>query len=335
MTTAALLAYTLGLLAAGIALWAYALLIGLRWVGQNDSTLLGCLKFSIVVQVVITAGLLGLMAATGLSPGVLLASSILVAVALPILAVARTYGLSMPKAAAAWFPTLLSSLLLLGLSSFVTKPYFVEFYSMPTNSMAPTVLGRCEVRACPECGAPAYCCPKEDTRPTPLDRVAICEQFHTAGAATIPTSERSGDCIVVFKTLRPRRWDLVAFRSPPNEGTIFIKRLVGMPGETVTIVEGQVHADGEALTPPDHLRGLEYVTTFPGGHQAPWGTPESPAVLGEDEYFVLGDFSTMSLDSRFGQQGAPGREPYALPASNLVGVTTHIYWPPDRWRCFR
>ncbi|CAN0366116.1 unnamed protein product, partial [Ectocarpus sp. 4 AP-2014] len=106
-------------------------------------------------------------------------------------------------------------------------------------------------------------------------------------------------------------------------------------GETITIAGGQVHADGKALTPPDHLKGLEYVTTLPGGLRAPWGTPESPAVLGEDEYFVLGDFSTRSLDARFWQQGAPGREPYALPASNLVGVTTHIYWPPDRWRCFR
>ncbi|CAN0356919.1 unnamed protein product, partial [Ectocarpus sp. 4 AP-2014] len=216
MTTAALFAYTLGLLAAGIALWAYALLLGLRWVGQSDSTLLGCLKFTTIVHVVITAGLLGLMAATGLSPGVLSACSMLFPVALPILAVTRTYGLSMPKAAAAWLPTLLSSFLLLGLNSFVTKPYFVEFYSMPTNSMAPTFLGRCEVHACPECGAPAYCSPKENPRPSPLDGLAICEQFHTARVGAAPATERSGDRFVVFKTLHPRRWDLVAFRVPSN-----------------------------------------------------------------------------------------------------------------------
>jgi hypothetical protein len=59
------------------------------------------------------------------------------------------------------------------------------------------------------------------------------------------------------------------------------------------------------------------------------------ARLGEDEYFVLGDFSAMSKDSRLWGEGAPGHHPFAVPESHLRGVVTHIYWPPDRWRILR
>ena len=60
-----------------------------------------------------------------------------------------------------------------------------------------------------------------------------------------------------------------------------------------------------------------------------------PAKLGDDEYFVLGDFSPQAKDSRLWREGAPGHTPYAVPASHIRGVVTHIYWPPKRWRILR
>ena len=48
---------------------------------------------------------------------------------------------------------------------------------------------------------------------------------------------------------------------------------------------------------------------------------------------MLGDFSA-GMDSRSGR-GAPGHPPYAVPESYLIGVVTHIYWPPSRWRVLR
>ena len=55
-------------------------------------------------------------------------------------------------------------------------------------------------------------------------------------------------------------------------------------------------------------------------------------MLADDEYFVLGDFTWRSVDSRFWEEGAVGHNPYAVPESHLHGVVTHIIWPPSRWR---
>lgn len=56
-----------------------------------------------------------------------------------------------------------------------------------------------------------------------------------------------------------------------------------------------------------------------------WGLKNRPALLGKDEYFVLGDFSVQSNDSRFWQQGASGHNPFAVPESHMKGVVTHTY----------
>ena len=120
-----------------------------------------------------------------------------------------------------------------------------------------------------------------------------------------------------------------------------VKRLVGLPGETVVIKDGAVWIDGRKLDPPLPLKGLNYVTEMPNpeNDMPPIpilaGTPDRPAVLGADEYFVLGDFSPQSLDSRLFKKGAPGHPPYAVPESYIIGVVTHIYWPPSRWRILR
>ena len=119
-----------------------------------------------------------------------------------------------------------------------------------------------------------------------------------------------------------------------------MKRLVDLPGETVVIKDGAVWINGQKLDPPASLNGLEYVTEIPRApHMPPLevfaGTPDTPAVLGKGEYFVLGDFSLQSSDSRLWEKGAEGHPPYAVPESNIIGVATHIYWPSSRWRILR
>jgi signal peptidase I len=150
-----------------------------------------------------------------------------------------------------------------------------------------------------------------------------------------PRSEEVGDRVLVIKSIHPQRWDIIVFRSPEDPTTCFCHRLLGLPGETVTLRDGAVWIDGKKQTPPELCRGIEYLDLFQGSLTPLWGSEERPAKLGPDEYFVLGDFSACSKDSRLWEKGAPGHPPYAVPAANIVGVVTHIYWPPERCRALR
>jgi signal peptidase I len=171
----------------------------------------------------------------------------------------------------------------------------------------------------------------------------ICsDERRSCEVANPPKEEYTGDRILVAKFLHPQRWDVVAFRGPEDPKINYCKRLVGLPGETVTIHDGAVWIDGKKLTPPDSCQGIEYLDRMEGWPEELWGNPEDfwgnaakPAKLGPDEYFVLGDFSANAKDSRLWQKGAPGHPPYAVPESYIIGVVTHIYWPPSRWQVLR
>ena len=164
----------------------------------------------------------------------------------------------------------------------------------------------------------------------------ICsDNFHVTQPTDRGDKVFSADRFLVAKFLRPQRWDLVMFRYPEDPSVLYVKRLVGLPGEEITIKDGQIWANGEMLTPPDSIRGIKYISEVTDRYRELWGSPDHPAKLADDEYFVLGDFSRESKDSRWWKRGAPGHNPFAVPESHLSGVVTHIYWPPSRWRTFR
>ena len=119
----------------------------------------------------------------------------------------------------------------------------------------------------------------------------------------------AGDRLLVDRTafaLRdPRRWEVVVFRSPVDESELCVKRIVGLPGETVALAGGDVLINGERIAVPHDLRyGVRY-----GDHdklREGWR-------LGPEEYFVLGDNAEISVDSRNWPTGP------ALDAKLLVG----------------
>ena len=163
----------------------------------------------------------------------------------------------------------------------------------------------------------------------------ICRNFHVNQVTDVGQQAFAGDRFLVAKFLAPKRWDIVVFRYPENPATLYVMRLVGLPGETIHIEGGAVWANGNRLEVPDSLRGIEYLSALPAWHTDLWGSKDRPAVLAKDEYFVLGDFSPQSKDSRLWEQGASGHNPFAVPASHMRGVVTHIYWPRQRWRILR
>lgn len=217
--------------------------------------------------------------------------------------------------------------------------YVAEPFVNTANNMAPTLLGEHVVGVCPECGAPLVGSPiDESSQFNRGPHGMICENFHISKIEDVDDEVLPADRVLVNKLLTPQRWDVVVFRFPQDPSALYMKRLIGLPGETITIEDGAIVVDGERLTPPEHLEGLEYWSYYderqrPG--EETWGHPDRPAVLGEGEYFVLGDFTARSNDSRHWQVGALGHPPYAVPESHLYGVVTHIYWPLSRWRVLR
>jgi signal peptidase I len=212
-----------------------------------------------------------------------------------------------------------------------------ESFVIPTNSMAPTLLGNHWEAPCPKCGEPAYGSPAEAEFSFPPNGVSmVCsKELTTVYVKTPPKRSGGGDRILVCKFLKPRRWDLVVFRLPSDPTVTYLKRLVGLPGEKVEIRDGAVWINGERMEPPDSIRGIHYTPTIEGRGQTVSGPGSHPVTLGDDEYFVLGDFVSAAFDSRLWTEGAKGHPPYAVPESNILGTVINIYWPMSRWRSFR
>ena len=262
--------------------------------------------------------------------------SIAVVVATCLL-IARVFDTTFGQAFRAWLLTLIPMSAYAAILVLVVRPCVLEAFTMPTNSMAPTLVGRHWVSVCPTCGKPCYRTPDDPNdyyRGKEVEPM-ICEAFHIHEVAEPEQKVIPSDRIIVSKYLRPQRWDMVVFRYPEDPSILYVKRLVGLPGETIVIKDGFAWANGGKLIPPDELQGLRYFDVIPDIRMTLSGTEESPAVLGNGEYFMLGDFTARSRDARLWQEGFPGHPPYAVPESEIVGVVTHTYWPPERWRTFR
>ena len=104
----------------------------------------------------------------------------------------------------------------------------------------------------------------------------------------------------------PERGEIIVFHYPLDPGKDFVKRVVGLPGETVAVRNGTVYVNGAALPEP-YLQVRDRSSA-------------APLVLGDDEYYVIGDNRRNSNDSR-----AWG----AVPEENIVGRVMLVYWPWD------
>ena len=119
----------------------------------------------------------------------------------------------------------------------------------------------------------------------------VMQRTQVLGNSMRPTLE-DGDSLMVdklsYRFTDPERFDIVVFPLRHGEETYIIKRVIGLPGETVQITEdGRILVNGEVLT--EHY-GLEVIKNP--------GRAAEPLTLGADEYFLLGDNRNNSLDSR-------------------------------------
>lgn len=133
--------------------------------------------------------------------------------------------------------------------------------------------------------------------------------FHIDGAPwaeRLPTT-RQGKAAYLFGG--PRRGDAAIIRAPPQLKTDYLKRIIGLPGDSVLVKDGRVAVNGVALDEPYIQYPSDY--TFPEDGQ-PLRVPDS-------SYFVLGDNRPESFDSHVG---------WLVPVEDLIGQVWVRYWPP-------
>ncbi|MCM8815057.1 MAG: signal peptidase I [Candidatus Omnitrophica bacterium] len=122
---------------------------------------------------------------------------------------------------------------------------------------------------------------------------------------------------IIYKIREPKRWEVIIFKYPEDPKKYFVKRLVGLGGESLIIKNGHVYIDGRVMKQPEDVPILLYYFNEIDGS---YGVNEEVKIP-SGTYYVLGDNSINSKDSRYWG---------FVPSKNLVGKALFIYWPP--WR---
>lgn len=135
-------------------------------------------------------------------------------------------------------------LVVLTLGILLFRTFAAEAYIVPTGSMAPTLLGLHEELVCPNCGIRFALGVDEEGR----SGRPLCPNCGQSEFDHVPAVECNGDRLLVQKFLydirRPKRWEVAVFHFPGDPTQAYVKRVVGLPGESIQIVGGDIVVDG-------------------------------------------------------------------------------------------
>jgi signal peptidase I len=135
-------------------------------------------------------------------------------------------------------------------------------------------------------------------------RILVAQPFVVSGSSMLPTFE-NGDYLIIdelsYRLGEPERLDVVVFKYPGDTSKYFIKRIIGMPGETVVVSGNEVVVSSEAN--PGGMKIDQSYVKYAGDNHV-------TVVLEDSEYFVMGDNRPASSDSRYWG---------AVPRDHLIG----------------
>lgn len=145
--------------------------------------------------------------------------------------------------------------------------------------------------------------------------VFVMQGFRVSGDCMEPhlaTGERVLAYKLAYALHGPRRGDIVIFEYPKDPSQTYVKRVIGLPGDTVGIKSGQVFVDGRCLPEPYRVYAAH-------GDMAPQLVPH-------ESYFVMGDNRDVSDDSRYWGD---------LPRQDIIGRAVARYWPLQHCQILR
>ena len=132
---------------------------------------------------------------------------------------------------------------------------------------------------------------------------------------TIKKGDRISANLFFYNNDRPKRGDIIVFGFPEDPKKHFVHRVIGFGGEMIEIKDGAILINGKILE-HNNIKKHLYAN---GGY---YGAEGKSILIPENHFFVLGDCSEKSYDSRFWG---------FLPKKNLIAIATKIYWPLNRF----
>lgn len=180
-----------------------------------------------------------------------------------------------------WLVTILGAILIV----LAIKEWVINPYRIPSSSMEPTL----------NCAQPGIGC--------------------LAPGGLFDGSDRVLACRICYDFSSPQRGDIVVFNTPPaaardcGTGGVYVKRLIGLPGETLQEKEGYVFINGKELNEPYILSRYRDSRNY------------GPIHIPAGQYFMMGDNRAGSCDSRIWG---------TVPRKDLIGKVIATYWPPGR-----
>ncbi len=162
-------------------------------------------------------------------------------------------------------------------------------------------------------------------------RMMIVSPFYVDGQSMVPTLEHN-DFLIVDKLSYhfrdPQRGEVVIVRPPDHPDIFYVKRVIGLPGETIEFVDGKIRIKNDEhsagfLLPEDYLNTENLGHTYLPSHQ------NQRFYIPEKRYFLIGDNRNHSSDSRAWQQLHP-ENGGTVPRKMIVGRAAARFWIPEK-----